>query len=132
MTPDKEKALAYASQFEYADWSKTLKEFLGKSSDAMIALEEKEHKYDVELHQKRLELILEKWDEILAIIEEELPSSAQIEKILDDIEAPKTPEEIGLGDTSLELTFKATKDIRDKYVLSRLAWDLGVIEELCK
>ena len=54
------------------------------------------------------------------------------EKILDDIEAPKTPEEIGLGDTSLELTFKATKDIRDKYVLSRLAWDLGVIEELCK
>ena len=132
MTPDKEKALAYASQFNYADWSKTLKEFLGKSSDAMIALEEKEHKYDVELHQKRLDLILEKWDEILTIIEAELPSSAQIEKILDDIEAPKTPEEIGLGDTSLELTFKATKDIRDKYVLSRLAWDLGVIEELCK
>ena len=47
-----------------------------------------------------------------------------------DIEAPKTPEEIGLGDTSIEVTFKATKDIRDKYVLSRLAWDLGVIDEL--
>ena len=28
-------------------------------------------------------------------------------------------------------TFRATKDIRDKYVLSRLAWDLGVLEELC-
>lgn len=132
MTPDKEKALAYASQFVYADWSNTLKEFLGKSSDAMIAIEEKEHKYDVELHKKRLEVIMEKWDEILAIIEEELPSSAQIEMILDDIEAPKTPEEIGLGDTDLEVTFKTTKDIRDKYVLSRLAWDLGVIDELFK
>lgn len=28
-------------------------------------------------------------------------------------------------------TFKATKDIRDKYVLSRLAWDQGVLDELC-
>lgn len=130
MTPDKEKALAYVKDFSYAEWSKILCDFLGKSSDAMIALEEKEHKYDVELHQKRLELILEKWDEIVAIIEEELPSSAQIERIMDDIEAPKTLEEIGLGDTSLELTFKSTKDIRDKYVLSRLAWDLGVIDEL--
>ena len=130
MSPDKEKALAYVKGFSYAEWSKILQDFLGKSSDAMIALEEKEHKYDVELHQKRLELILEKWDEILAIIEEELPSSAQIERIMDDIEAPKTLEEIGLGDTSLELTFKSTKDIRDKYVLSRLAWDLGVIDEL--
>ena len=119
MSPDKEKALAYVKGFSYAEWSKILQDFLGKSSDAMIALEEKEHKYDVELHQKRLELILEKWDEILAIIEEELPSSAQIERIMDDIEAPKTLEEIGLGDTSLELTFKSTKDIRDKYVLSR-------------
>ena len=80
--------------------------------------------------KKRLDVILEKWDDILAIMEEELPASSQIEKIMTDIEAPKTPEEIGLGDTSLEVTFKATKDIRDKYVLSRLAWDLGVIDEL--
>ena len=108
----------------------TLKEFLGKSSEAMIALDAKEHKYDPEPHAKRLALIIEKWNEILAIMEEELPSSAQIEKIREDIEAPKTPEEIGLGDTCLKTTFKATKDIRDKYVLSRLAWDLGVIDEL--
>ena len=31
-----------------------------------------------------------------------------------------------------KMTFQATKDIRDKYVLSRLAWDLGVMDELCK
>jgi hypothetical protein len=27
------------------------------------------------------------------------------------------------------MTFKSTKDIRDKYVLSRLAFDLGILEE---
>ena len=130
ITPIREKALAYANSFEYEDWSKCLKEFLGKSADEMIALEAKEEKYNKELHAKRLEVIIENWDDILAIIAEELPSSEQIEKIMTEIEAPKTMEEIGLEDTSLEMTFKATKDIRDKYVLSRLAWDLGIIEEL--
>ncbi|MBQ8802309.1 MAG: sn-glycerol-1-phosphate dehydrogenase [Tyzzerella sp.] len=130
MTPDKEKALAYAKAFDYADWSSCLREFLGKSAEAMIALEAKERKYDPELHAERLEIILNKWDEILGIMGEELPSSAQIEKLLTDIDAPKTVEEIGLDSSSLGITFKATKDIRDKYVLSRLAWDLGVIDEL--
>ena len=73
---------------------------------------------------------MDKWDEILAVMAKELPSSEQIDKIMTEIEAPKTLKEIGLEDTSLEMTFKATKDIRDKYVLSRLAWDLGVIEEI--
>ena len=43
---------------------------------------------------------------------------------------PTTMKEIGLDETILPMTFKATKDIRDKYVLSKLAWDLGIIEEL--
>lgn len=130
MTPDREKALAYVRAFDYRKWKEMLQAFLGKSSDAMIALEEKEHKYDKALHEKRLETIIEKWDEILAIIDEELPPADQIEAILARIEAPKSMEELGIQDTSLRTTFQATKDIRDKYVLSRLAWDLGVIEEL--
>ena len=32
---------------------------------------------------------------------------------------------------TLPMTFRATKDLRDKYVLSRLCWDLGVPDELC-
>ena len=43
---------------------------------------------------------------------------------------PKTVEEIGLENNIVPLSFKATKDIRDKYVLSRLAWDLGVLDEI--
>ena len=28
------------------------------------------------------------------------------------------------------MIFRATKDIRDKYVLSRLLWDLGILDEM--
>lgn len=129
LTPDKQKALTYAKNFSYEKWSKDLKEFLGTGADAMIALEKKEGKYDVEKHEKRLEIIIEKWDKICAVIRSEIPSNAKIVEILCAIGAPQTAEQVGVeGD--LLTAFKATKDIRDKYVLSRLMWDLGVIDQI--
>lgn len=128
--PNVEKAKAYVAGFSFEDWSATLRQLLGKGAEAMIAQEAKEQKYDKDLHAKRLGDIVANWDAILKIVEEELPSADTIEKLLDTIEAPKTLEEIGLDSKEIPIYFKATKDIRDKYVLSRLAWDLGVIEEL--
>ena len=130
ITPDKEKALEYAKNFDVESWNVALREFLGNGAQEMIALEKKEGKYNVDSHAKRLEIILSKWDEILAIIDEELPSSAEIEDLLTRIDAPKSVKEIGIEPNLLPMSFKATKDIRDKYVLSRLAWDLGVLDEL--
>lgn len=130
ITPNKEKALAYVRSFDYKSWSETLKAFLGKAAKSMIELEAKEKKYDVTAHAERLDRILANWDNILRIIDEELPSSAQIEALLDTIGAPKSMHEIGIDDALLPKTFHATKDIRDKYVLSRLCWDLGVIDEI--
>jgi hypothetical protein len=43
---------------------------------------------------------------------------------------PKSVNEIGIDGDILPETFKATKDIRDKYVLPRLCWDLGIIDEI--
>jgi glycerol-1-phosphate dehydrogenase [NAD(P)+] len=131
ITPNREKALAYANNFDFADWSEQLRTFVGKGAEAMIALEAKEKKYDLGKHAARLEVILEKWDDILRIIDEELPSVEEFEAILDSIEAPKTLEEIGLDSSTLSMTLKSTKDIRDKYVLPRLLWDIGELDEVC-
>ncbi|MBQ2716049.1 MAG: iron-containing alcohol dehydrogenase [Clostridia bacterium] len=131
ITPNREKALAYAKNFDFADWSEQLRTFVGKGAEAMIALEAKEKKYDLDKHAARLEVILEKWDDILRIIDEELPSVEEFEAILDSIEAPKTLEAIGLDSSTLAMTLKSTKDIRDKYVLPRLLWDIGELDEVC-
>ena len=63
-------------------------------------------------------------------MDEELPSSAQLDALMDTIEAPKTLSAIGADEALLPVIFRATKDIRDKYVLSRLAWDLGILDEM--
>ena len=128
--PDREKALAYAAAFDKEEWFSTLRQLLGKGAESMIALEAKEGKYNVAAHKERLEVILTNWDALLKIMDEELPSSAQLDALMDTIEAPKTLSAIGADEALLPVIFRATKDIRDKYVLSRLAWDLGVLDEM--
>ena len=131
-SPDKEKALAYVKSFDVEKWNESLTEFVGGGAAVMIELEKKEQKYSVEKHRARLDKIINNWDEIIKIINEEVPSAEEIERILYSISAPKTCDEIGIDNKILPMTFKASKDIRDKYVLSRLCWDLGITEDAVK
>ena len=96
----------------------------------MVANEAKEHKYDVEAHAKRLDVIIEKWDEILAVIDT-LPSSEAVTAMLKIAGAPTTVEEINVTKEAERNAFLITKDIRDKYIGSRLLWDLGELVEVC-
>ena len=132
IVPNKEKALAYAKSFNFEEWSVQLREFVGKGAEAMIALEAKECKYDLDKNAKRLDIILDKWDEIVKTIKEHLPTNEEFEAILDSIEAPKSIEEIGMDKSILAMTLKSTKDIRDKYVLSKLLWDLDELDDICE
>lgn len=129
IVPDKKTALNFAKSFDYNTYCEFLKEFLGKGAISMIELDKKERKYDLDKHQKRFDVIANNWDKILEIINE-MPSSNEIESLLDTINAPKSAKEMGIDDSNLKSVFLATKDIRDKYVLSRLCWDLGIIDQI--
>ncbi len=130
--PNREKARAYARSFDFEAWSQQLRDLLGNGAEAMIRQEAKEKKYDVKKHEERLEQIIAKWDVLTGIMNEELPTAANIEALLRKIGAPVTAGEMGMEEELLPLCFKATKDIRDKYVLSRLAWDLGMLDEMAE
>ena len=129
ITPDKEKALNFVKNYNYSEHAEFLRKFLGDSAETLIALEEREGKYSPEKHKKRLEIILEKWDAILEIINE-LPSYGEVLNMWKKIGGPATLKEIGIDNSLFPEIFIATKDIRDKYVLSFLAWDLGVTDTL--
>ena len=129
-TPDYEKASAYVNAFDQAAWEQMLRQFLGKGAEAMIALEKKEGKYRKDTHPARFQIIAKNWDAILRIIAEELPSAEEIAGLLNTIGISTDLNTLGVDADCARTTFKATKDIRDKYVLSRLAWDLGILEEL--
>ncbi len=132
MTPDEAKAKAYVENFSFPAWCETLRSFVGAGAETMIAQEAKEGKYNKATHAARFEKIRDNWDKIVKIIDEEIPSAAEIEKILVTIGIEPTVAQLDLTSDDARVTFQATKDIRDKYVLSRLAWDLGVMDELCQ
>ena len=130
--PDYAKAKAYVDAFRLEDWNSRLREFLGSSAEAMIELEEKEGKYRKDTHAARFALIEENWENILTILRQELPAKEELCKLLDAVGISRDLMTIGVDRELAKETFRATKDIRDKYVLSRLAWDLGILEELCE
>jgi glycerol-1-phosphate dehydrogenase [NAD(P)+] len=130
VVPEWQRGIDYAQAFDVTVWREELSRFLGRGAEAIIRLDEKEQKYSIPKHKARLKTILEKWDEITAIIREEIPSAKEVEALLDRIGCPQTTEAWGLSADVIPETFKATKDIRDKYILSRLAFDLGILDEL--
>ncbi len=131
-TPDRGLAEAGVRAFDPDAWNRELRDFLGSAAEAMIRLEEKEKKYDLDRHAARFERIASHWDEILRILDEELPSSETILGILETIGLDGSLSSLGVDLPTARRTFKATKDIRDKYVLSRLAWDLGILDPLAE
>ncbi|MBQ7900957.1 MAG: sn-glycerol-1-phosphate dehydrogenase [Clostridia bacterium] len=131
ISPDKQKALKHASEFDFDNWSNMLRGFLGKAAESMIALEAKEQKYNPQKLAPRLDVIFDNWSAILNVVKEEIPPVADLKKLYRSIGLPETPEQIGIDKSIVPMTFKASKDIRNKYVLSHLAWDLGILDELC-
>ena len=130
--PDYEKAKAYVDAFDLESWNGELRDFLGSGAETMIDLEKKEGKYRKDTHEARFRLIEENWAAILDILREELPATEELCKLMDAVGISRDLACIGVTPEDAKTTFRATKDIRDKYVLSRLAWDLGILDELCE
>ena len=131
ITPNWEKASAFVENFDLDAWNTELRTFLGSSADTMIELEKKEGKYRKDTHPARFRVIEKNWDAILEILRQELPAREELRKLLDTVGISRDLTTIGVDRETARQTFRATKDIRDKYVLSRLAWDLGILEDLC-
>jgi len=132
VTPDYAKAKAYVESFCLESWNKQLREFLGSSAETMIELEKKEGKYRRDTHAARFARIEKNWPAILEILRQELPNKMELCKLMDTVGISRDLATIDVDSETAKMTFRATKDIRDKYVLSRLAWDLGILEDLCQ
>ena len=125
--PDAARAEKYVRGFDKESWNAQLRSFVGPGAEAMIAGEEKEHKYDLKKHAERYPVIEQNWDRIREIVSE-LPESGALEKLMRSIGFPVSAEVIGYSPENVKTTFTMTKDIRDKYIVTRLLWDLGALD----
>ena len=131
-TPDRENAMAAFAGFDKAAWFSQIKTYLGGAAEAILRTADGSERYDAQKHAQRLANIVAHWDEILQIVKEELPPSDRIEALLRSIGAPVSSEDFGVPASENALTFMMTKDIRDKYILSTLLFDLGMLEIIAR
>ncbi|MDD4260299.1 MAG: sn-glycerol-1-phosphate dehydrogenase [Sphaerochaetaceae bacterium] len=125
---DRQKAIDKVSSFDVEAHLEKLHEFVGRSAESMANLEKQDKKYDVDKHAKRLDHIIRNWERILTIINDELPSYQSIYSLMQDLGMPTTLEEVGMANDLEQQALAFTMDIRDKYIASRLLWDIGELE----
>jgi len=128
--PNREKALAHAAAYDFDAWCDEQRRLFPSACEELIELERNTHKFEASYHAKRLEVILEHWDEIMQIAKEELPERSELEKVYRMIGEPMMPKEIGINLTQMKEALYGSMSIRDKYICSRLLWDIGEIDEM--
>lgn len=69
------------------------------------------------------------WDELNALLTE-LPSSQTVMDLLKSLDAPCLPIEIGVDADMLRSTYLYCKEVRARYTILQMIWDLGLLEPL--
>lgn len=128
-TPDRERALRSAAAFDMAAWERDMRESFGPTAEAVIDIERRAGKHDPVKHAQRLERIIANWDELMRVVDEELPDVNAIVNLMKALQEPTLPRTLGLSDGEVISALKCSQEIRDKYILSRLLWDLGLLDE---
>ncbi|MBR0508833.1 MAG: sn-glycerol-1-phosphate dehydrogenase [Clostridia bacterium] len=130
LTPDALCANAAFAAFDAETWQEELRRYLGSAAQGMIENMKNSVRYDAGKHAARLHNLVSRWPEILRIIDEELPAYEAVLSLLRRIGAPTAPADFGLDNADAPKVFAMTRDIRDKYILSTLAFDLGILDTI--
>jgi len=118
-----------AKSYDPAAWENAIRAAYGSAAEGVIALEGKAQKNETSACLARIDAIEAHWDEIVALLAG-LPSSERIMGILRSLNSPCLPSEIGVDDNLLKQTFLYCKEVRDRYTILQMAWDLGLLDTL--
>ncbi|MDD3334268.1 MAG: sn-glycerol-1-phosphate dehydrogenase [Eubacteriales bacterium] len=125
--PDRAHAEHFLETFDGAWWEKNTRRIFGKAAESILQLARDTKKNDPTSHRERMNRILDHWDDILKIMEQELPSTAQVESLMRTVGMPVKPADIGIVPQDVRDALDGSRDIRDKYLTSTMLWDLGML-----
>ena len=108
-------------------WEAEIREaFLG-ASEEILALERKAGKNSPEKLAIRLDAIEANWEQIRALAAA-TPKATVVRDILVSMDAPTQPAQIGVEKEMARQAICYAKELRDRYTVLQLLWDLGELE----
>ena len=130
MKPDEQSVKQAINAFDQQAWETDMRRVFGGAAEELIHKENTLwHKNDPGARMKRFARIRDHWDEILTIMDEELPDTAATIALMKSLRLPVSPREIGITDQQTLDAFHHSRDIRDKYLTSSMLWDMGLLDD---
>jgi glycerol-1-phosphate dehydrogenase [NAD(P)+] len=132
IVPDRQRALKHMRSFDSARWESEMRRIFGPAAGQIIETAHQQRRNDPEEHASRLNIIINNWDKILDIVNTELPRSDEITALAGRLKMPRSPRDIGLNPDDVCDALIGAREIRDKYLLCGLLWDLGLLDEFAR
>ena len=128
-TVDFDAARKAARAYDPALWQQEIETAYGPAAQGIIEMEAKARKNETEGRLRRIDTMEAHWGEIDALLAA-LPSSRSIMVLLRSLERPCLPAAIGVGGKPLQNPFLYCKEVRARYTILQLVWDLGLLDSL--
>lgn len=126
---DFDSARAAARAYDQSAWEAEIRTAYGPAADGVIAMEAKAQKNETQARLARIDAMEAHWSEIMDLLAA-LPSSQEVMGILRSLDSPCLPGEIDVDKALLKNTFLYCKEVRARYTILQMIWDLGLLDTL--
>ena len=126
---DFDAARTYAKAYDPAAWEEKIRKAYGPAAQGIIDMEAKAQKNETAAHLKRIDEMEAHWDELMAFLEA-LPSSETMAELLKSLDSSYLPGQIEVDADLLRSTLLYGKEVRARYTILQMIWDLGLLEPL--
>ena len=130
--PTMEGVHAALASFDPAAWEANLRRVLGSIADDMVEMERTAQKNDPTGRLRRAQKAIENWDRVLYVAEHDAPTADELEALMKRIGMPTRPSEIGISEQDVIDAFVCSRDVRNKFQLSSMIWDIGCMDEVAE
>ncbi len=128
-TPNVVKAQSYIKQWDSDAWETQIRRICKEGADDVIQMEQQNAQNQAHTALPRLQVIAERWPEIVQIIQEYIPTPQQMTQTLRECHALATPQEMGLSKQHLLDAVLYAKDTRYRYSILQILWDMGLLDD---
>jgi len=128
---DFDKAKAKAMEFNFDKWEADMKNAYKMASDSVISLEKKVAKNSPANVTERINKLESNWTRVKQIIGR-LPSADTVRSYLKSLGAPDSPISIGIDKDLFITSFIVAKELRNRYGLLQILFDLGLTKEIAE
>ncbi len=118
-----------AAAYDQAAWEADVRRAYGPAAQGVIDMEARAQKNKTSARLERIGVMEARWPEILSLLEA-LPASETVAGLLRSLNSPCLPRQIGVDEGLLRDTLLFCKEVRARYTILQMIWDLGLLEPL--